>query len=66
MSTTANPAIAAVPRSAGSNAGPHASKAALGLFAGRLASRLKRFLDGLPERHGDVDVQVLKQVPTPI
>jgi hypothetical protein len=28
--------------------------------------RLHRFFDGLPESHSDVDLEVLKRVPTPI
>jgi hypothetical protein len=28
--------------------------------------RLHRFFDGLPEAHSDVDLEVLKRVPTPI
>jgi len=33
---------------------------------GRSLSRLLGFLDRLPEAHGDVDLEVLKRVPTPI
>jgi len=32
----------------------------------RLLSRIYRFLDDLPRPHRDVDLEVLKRVPTPV
>jgi hypothetical protein len=66
MSTTANSAVAGLSRKSLSNASHHPTKAALRLLAARVARRLTRFFDGLPERHGDIDPQLLKRVPGPI
>jgi hypothetical protein len=66
MISTANSAVVAVFRGAVITPSRHASRVALRLLARRLASRLNRFLDGLPEPHGDIDIQVLKRVSTPI
>jgi hypothetical protein len=35
-------------------------------IASRFLGRLHRFFDRLPESHPDVDLEVLKRVPTPI
>jgi hypothetical protein len=35
-------------------------------FASRFLGRLHRFFDRLPESHSDVDLEVLKRVPSPI
>jgi hypothetical protein len=63
MSATANSAVAVLSREA---VLPAPNQAGLRLFAARLATSLKRFLDGLPERHGDIDLEVLKRVPAPM
>lgn len=68
MSTIATASVGAVFRAAAvieADAGERPSTTPRN-FGRWFLGRLHRFFDGLPEAHSDVDLEVLKRVPTPV
>ena len=66
MSTFATWAVAAFRTSAIEADGSEGKSATLHTFGRWLLNRLYRFFDGLPKSHPDVNLEVLKRVPTPV
>jgi hypothetical protein len=66
MSSFATSAVAAFRTSAIEADGSEGKGATLHTFGRCLLNRLYRFFDGLPKSHPDVNVEVLKRVPTPV
>jgi hypothetical protein len=67
MSTSATSTVGAVFRTAAPEADACDRPGTASRTFGRwFLGRLHRFFDGLPEVHSDVDLEVLKRVPTPI
>jgi hypothetical protein len=67
MSTSASSSVGAVFRAAVIEADAYERSGTTSRTFGRwISRRLHRFFDGLPEVRSDVDLEVLKRVPTPI
>ena len=66
MSTFATSAVAAFRTSAIAADGSEGKGATFHTFGRWLSNRLYRFFNGLPKSHPDVNLEVLKRVPTPI
>ena len=66
MSTFATSAVAALRTSAVATDGSEGKVATFHTLGRWFLDRLYRFFNGLPKSHPDINLEVLKRVPTPI